>query len=443
MKHLPIYLNRRQFLYFSGLSAAGWLAGCATNPVTGQSQLMLINEQEEIDLDKRYVPQQISTDYGATQDRTLAAYVEKTGKRLAEQSHRPQMPYSFRVVNANYVNAYAFPGGSIAATRGILLTLDNEAELAALLGHELGHVNARHTAEIMSKGMLTNTLVGGLSAIVGTQSSLGGQLAGQLGMLGSGALLASYSRDNERQADALGMEYIVKGGYGSDGMVGLMEMLNSKSKERQGTFELLFATHPMSDERYRTALDQAAKEYSSAKSLPLYRERYMDNTVTLRRIKGAVEEMQNGEKLLSEEKYSEAEAHFQTALKQAPNDYTGLLLMAKSRLAQEKFDDADKYLTQAQQAYPQEAQAHYLAGFAKLKQKNYDAAITQFDNYDQRLSGNPATNFLRGYAYEKSGKREPAATNYQRYLKAVNEGKNAQYAYGRLVEWGYLQPPKK
>ena len=434
-----LYLSRRRFLILSGLSLAGWMAGCATNPVTGQSQLMLVSEQQEIDLDKRYSPHQISTDYGATQDRQLAAYVEQAGRRMGALSHRPQMPYTFRVVNANYINAYAFPGGSIAVTRGILLKLENESELGALLGHELGHVNARHTANIMSRGMLTNALVGGVASVVGAKSAIGGQLASQLGMLGSGALLASYSRDNERQADALAMEYLVKGGYGTEGMVKLMEMLNTLSKHRPSASELLFATHPMSDERYQSALVMAGGDYRAAKSQPLYRERYMDHTAALRRLRGTVEALQKGEKELGQENYPAAEEHFKSALQSTPDDYTGLLLMAKSRLAQEKYAQADPYLTHAIQVYPEEAQARYLAGFAKIKQKQFDAALPQLEAYDRQLPGNPTTQFLRGYAHEGMGNRKPAAENYYRYLQAVQEGANAQYAYKRLVEWGYVK----
>ncbi|MCU0592413.1 MAG: M48 family metalloprotease, partial [Desulfobacterales bacterium] len=142
------------------------------------------------------------------------------------------MPFSFRVVNATYINAYAFPGGSIACTRGILLQLDNEAELAALLGHEIGHVNARHTAEQLSKGQLTNIVVGGLSIIADVAAPGMGQVASALGGFGAGAFLASYSRDNERQADALGTEYMVQSGYSPDGMVALMEMLNNLNKSK-------------------------------------------------------------------------------------------------------------------------------------------------------------------------------------------------------------------
>ena len=216
-------MTRRDFLWLTSLSAAGFVTGCATSPVTGRKQLMLVSEEQEIQIDKQNSPHQFSADYGIMQDKALNDYINQTGKKITPRTHRAHMPYSFHVVNANYVNAYAFPGGSIACTRGILLSLENEAELAALLGHELGHVNARHTAQQMSKGVLVQAIVGGLSALAGAQGAIYGQLASQLGMVGAGALLASYSRDNEREADALGMEYMFRARYNPKGMIGLME----------------------------------------------------------------------------------------------------------------------------------------------------------------------------------------------------------------------------
>ena len=431
-------MTRRQFLHLTSLAAAGYVVACATNPVTGQSQLMLVSESQEIELDKQNSPHQFSTDYGISQDTQLNTYLNQTGRRLAAVSHRTQMPYSFQAVNATNVNAYAFPGGSIAATRGILLKLNNEAELGALLGHELGHVNARHTAHIMSKGMFTNALIGGVSTIVGATTGYG-QLASQLGMLGSGVLLASYSRDNERQADALGMQYLVTAGYGPDGMIGLMEMLNDLSKGHQSASQLLFATHPMSDERYRTAVNTASTTYAGSKGKPLYRERYMDNTAGLRRISGAIEAMQQGEAEMGNEKYDAAETRFAAALKQAPNDYAGLVLMAKCQLMKKKNDAAETYLAKARTVYPKEAQAHYLSGYVDLQKKQYEAALSRFETYDRVLPGNPTATFFKGVANEGMERKEPAAKLYYAYLQAVNQGTHAEYAYKRLVEWGYLK----
>lgn len=431
--------TRRDFLWLTTLSAAGLLAGCAVNPVTGQRQLMLVSEDQEIQVDRQNSPYQFSADYGVVQDKALNDYIDRTGKALAAQTHRPRMPYSFRAVNATYVNAYAFPGGSVACTRGILLSLENEAELAALLGHELGHVNARHTAHQMSRGVLTQALVGGLSVLAGTQGAGFGQLTSQLGMLGAGALLASYSRDNEREADALGMDYMVRTGYAPGGMVGLMDMLRGLSKRKPGAIELMFATHPMSDERYQTAVEEARTKYGASRNLPLYRERFMDHTAGLRTLKGPIEAMQKGEEEMGRKKFPAAEAYFRKALDKAPDDYTGLVLMSFCQLVQEKYGEGIVYAEKARQVYPQEAQAYYLGGFGRLRTKDFEGAYRDFLAYEKRLPGNPNTTFFKGYAQEGMARIPDAAREYHRYLESVREGEKANYAHKRLKEWGYYK----
>jgi predicted Zn-dependent protease len=432
--------SRREILKLSGLAAAGFLVGCATNPVTGRSQFMLVSEAWEVQVDQQNSPHQFSADYGTVQDVSLNAYVQGVGSRMVSHTHRPQMPYSFRVLNANYINAYTFPGGSIAATRGILLSMESEAELAGLIGHELGHVNARHTAEQMSKGMLTQTLVGGISAYLGTRSDAYGDLASQLGMLGAGALLASYSRDNEREADHLGMGYMVQSGYGTAGFIGLMDMLNSLHKGGSSAVSLLFATHPMSQERFDTAVQMANTEFSAAGSQPIHRERYMDHTASLRKIKSAIELFEKGRESLAGEDYHAAETALAQGLKIAPRDYAGLVIMAKCKLSQEKYDQALDFCEKAKQAYPQEAQANHLSGFAKIKLKKFDAAVADFTAYETKLPGNPNTLFFRGYAYEGMQNKQKAAADYTSYLQQVTEGDQAEYAYQRLVQWGVVKP---
>ena len=357
-------LSRREFLAMTAMAAASVATGCAVNPVTGRSQFMIMDEKEEIAIDKQNAPHQFSADYGNAQDPGLQAYIEEAGKRLVPVTHRTHMPYNFHCVNANYVNAYAFPGGSIACTRGILLEIANESELAALLGHELGHVNARHTAASMSKAQAASIAVGGLAILTSVAVGSGaGNLAGQLGQLGSGALLASYSRDNERQADHLGMEYMTHAGYGPQGMVGLMDMLNNMNQHQASMTQLLFATHPMSSERYETSVHQAKSDYKKFDGQPLYRQRYMDNTAGLRKIKDAIHKMQDGETAMAKEKYDEAETLFSQALGKAPDDYVGLLLMAKCKLVQGKDAEAERYATGAKKAYPAEAQAYHISRY--------------------------------------------------------------------------------
>ena len=432
-------LTRRHFLWLLSMSAAGAALGCATNPVTGKNQLMLVSEEEEIQVDKLQSPFQFSADYGQLQDKPLNDYVRGVGESIASRTHRAQMPYSFRAVNATYVNAYAFPGGSIACTRGILLALENEAELAALLGHELGHVNARHTAQQMSKGTLTNVLVGSVSAVAGVVADGLGQVAGALGNIGAGALLATYSRDNEREADGLGMEYMVKAGYSPKGMVGLMEMLQGLSKSKPGAIEMMFATHPMNDERYQTAVENTQVQYASSQNLPLHRERYMDQTARLRAMKGAIEELQKGEEEMAAKKFGEAEAHYRSALKQAPNDYAGLVMMATCKIMQKEPGECIRYSESAKAVYPQEAQAYHLSGFSKIQTRDFAGAYQDFSTYEKILPGNPSTSFFKGLSLEGMGKKSEAAQQYNRYLKVVKKGKYAQHAHNRLVEWGYYK----
>jgi beta-barrel assembly-enhancing protease len=437
-------LNRRQFLQLSAIMAASGLLpvwGCAKDPVTGKTQLMMLTQDQEVAIDRQQSPFQFSSDYGIVQDSTLNRYVNQVGSNLVPYTHRPDMPYNFQCVNATYINAYAFPGGSIAVTRGILLSLEDEAELAALLGHELGHVNARHTAEQVSKSQLSSLFVGGLAMLADSQSKGLGNLTQQLGALGQGLYLAKYSRDNEREADNLGHEYMVRAGYGSRGFVGLMEMLNTLNKQQPSSAQMLFSTHPMSDERLSAAVQRDQGPYASSQNAPVYRERYMDQTAALRQRKKAIELMQEGEKHLAREKYDAARTAFSSALKLASDDYAGHVLMAKCQLIQKKNAEAASYADAAIQIYSTEPQGHYMAGLAHVGTKQFDRALDNFTRCDQLLPGNPQLTFYKGYSRDKLGQRQAAANDYATYLKMINYQSNqySQYAIKRLKEWGYAQ----
>jgi len=253
-------------------------------------------------------------------------------------------------------------------------------------------------------------------------------------------LLASYSREDEREADRLGMEYMVRGGYNPQGMVQLMAMLQEQAKKRPSALELMFATHPMSDERYRTAVEMASGQYRNAAALPLQRERYQDNTATLRAMKPAIEAIQAGDEALAKKDYPTAEAKLREALRLAPSDYTALVLMAKCQLAQNRPKEAARYAELARQAYPEEAQSSHLKGIAALQLKDYGAALAAFQTAERRLPGNPNTLFYLGAAHEGMGQRQPAAEYYRRFLAVGQEGDRPRHAYQRLVEWGYLRP---
>ena len=432
-------VSRRDFLWISSLSAAGFITGCAVNPVTGKSQLMLVSEETEVQIDKQYAPHQFSADYGVCQDRALNNYISNLGKKMAAETHRPDMPYNFQALNSPRVNAYTFPAGSVGITRGILVHLDNEAELAALMGHELGHVNARHSAERMTKSKLTSVVMQGVGMVLSAANSNYAQLATQLGMVGGTLLLAKYSRDNEREADSLAIEYMTKIQMNPQGCIGLMDMLQNLNKHNPGLMDIMFASHPMSKERYETAVNTSKSKYSFADSYPLNRERYMDNTANLRKIQIPLQNMQYAEQAMAAGKFSEAETQLQNALRKVPGDYAALLLTSKCKLVQKQYSQAAKFANEAKQAHPQEAQAYNLAGLSKIYQKQFSSALNDLDKYDKILPGNPDVIFLKGRSFEGMNRKENAASHYTNYLKQVNSGDRAKYAYNRLIEWGYIK----
>jgi predicted Zn-dependent protease len=329
--------------------------------------------------------------------------------------------------------------GSIGITRGILLELGSEAELAALIGHELGHVNARHTAQAMSKGVLTSLAIAGLSSAASDLGSRAEELAGGLGQIAAGALLASYSRDNEREADSLAMQYMVKAGYGPQGHLDLMDMLRSLNNHKPSALELMFATHPMSQERYDSSKKALSRLDPTAAGLPMHRERYMDNTASLRAIGPAIEQMQEGDSFMKAGKYGEARDHYSDALRKTPGDYAAYLMMAKCLISLKDYSLARRYAQDAKEVYPGEPQALHVLGMTELPLKNFESAHDSFLNYEKTLPGNPNTIFYIGLSAEGMGRREEAADRYHAYLKEVNRGEKASYAYSKLKEWGYIK----
>lgn len=430
-------LNRRQLLWLMSAAGVGWLGGCANSPVGGGSILVGMSEEEEKLVDAKAAPHQFSQDLGAIQDSAVNNYVAEVGARLGSKTHRPQMPYSYRVLNANYVNAYTFPGGAMGVTRGILVDLEDEAELAALLGHELGHVNARHAAQRQGQAMVAQVAVTGID--IAASAAGWGSLPGMGSQLGASALLSSYSRDNEREADALGQEYMVRAGYPASGMVDLQALLVRQEKSAPSTLQTMFATHPMSSERRDMAARLASERYSMSKSSPDGRERFMDHTASLRRIKPTIAACQNGETAFAAKRYVPAEEQFRTALKLTPRDYAANLRLAECLQAQDKDREALGYAESARKIYPQEAQAHKLTGVLALGLREPAAAYNALDQYDRVLPGDSGVSFLKGVAQEGMGNQGAAAQLYGKYLQQVRQGKAADYAQTRLRAWGYLR----
>jgi predicted Zn-dependent protease len=239
----------------AGLLIVGSLAAaCATHPVTGQRQIALYTEEQEIAMG-RQAHEQIVHELGLYPDSELQRYVERIGSAMAQASERPHLPWTFAVLDDASVNAFALPGGFIYVTRGMLAHMGSEAELAGVLGHEIGHVTARHSIERLSRAQLA-TLGLGLGAILSPEV----QRLGEVAELGLSLLFLSYSRSDEREADDLGLRYMAGRGYAPQAMAELFGMLDRVSRARDGgRLPNWLSTHPNPANRQGRMLAQAAE----------------------------------------------------------------------------------------------------------------------------------------------------------------------------------------
>lgn len=273
----PLIIEPLVFVLLLGILLS--VLSCAANPVTGRQELMLLSEPDEIRLG-RNTDAQIARTYGLYDDPDLTAYVNRTGRGIAQVSHRPYLSFEFKVLDTPVVNAFAVPGGFVYVTRGILGYLNSEAELSGVIGHEIGHVAARHSAQQYSRAQLAQLGLG-----LGTVLSKDfGEFAG-LAQFGVGMLFLKFSRDNERQADDLGVEYATKAGFDAAHMADFfatLERLNPSS-DRTG-LPGWFSTHPNPPDRIR-AVQTKTREWTrrlGSKNLQVNQDSY------LRRISGLV-----------------------------------------------------------------------------------------------------------------------------------------------------------
>jgi predicted Zn-dependent protease len=256
------------------------IAACAVNPVSGSSELTLLSEADELRLGSEN-DAAVRQQYGVYADARLQAYVQQVGERIAANSHRPQLQYSFTVLDSPDVNAFALPGGYIYITRGILAHLNSEAELAAVLGHEIGHVSAHHAVQQYSAAVATN--VGfGLGAIFVPE--LGSRTSQSLLNTLGGALLAGYGRDHELEADRLGAQYIARSDYDPQAMIEVIALLKNQEEfeKAQATredraprvYHGVFASHPSADERLQQVVGEA-EQYRSVSNGRVQRVTYL------------------------------------------------------------------------------------------------------------------------------------------------------------------------
>ena len=252
------------------LIATVLLSACATNPATGKRQISFMSEEKEIAMG-RQLDAQVRQEMGLYENDELQRYVQDLGMQIAQRSERPNLPWSFAIVDSPAVNAFALPGGFIYVTRGILPYLDNEAQLVGVLGHEIGHVTARHSAAQYTRGMGTS-----LGVLVG--SIFVPEIApfADLAEVGAGMVFMKFGRDDELQADALGAQYTAQGGWDPEQVPAFLTTLAriSEASDRNGVPNWL-STHPEPGARVGEA-QPVAESLASTTATERNRDHYLD-----------------------------------------------------------------------------------------------------------------------------------------------------------------------
>jgi len=377
------------------LMATVLLAGCVQNPVTGKKDFLLVSEDWELQIGaQQYLPLRQSQGGDYVVDPGVEAYVRKVGMRLAAQSDR-KLPYEFNVINDSTPNAWALPGGKISINRGLLVRLKSEAELAAVLGHEIVHAAAKHGAKGQTRGI-------GLQLGVMTASILGaregyGQQAQLLSSVGAQIITSQYGQGAELEADRFGMNYMAKAGFDPQGAVELQRTFVQLSKgQRSDGLSRLFASHPPSEKR-------VAENIKTARSLSA-----------------------NGRR--GEDAYAKAMARI---VKTQPA-YEAFE-QAQQAFKKNNTRQASALLRDAIRQEPREAHFHSLAGDIALAQRNLTVAKNSFDKAIS-LNNNFFYYYLqRGKIYEQQKNVQAAQADYARSVKLLPTTA-AQLSLGRFAE---------
>jgi len=374
--------------------AAILLSACGVNPVTHKHELQFVSEEKEIAMGQQnYVParQQQGGDYVI--DPELSAYVQSVGNKLAAVSDR-KLPYEFVVLNDSVPNAWAMPGGKIAFNRGLLYELNSEAELAAVLSHEIVHAAARHGAKSMESGMLLQGATVLVSAVA--QNTGYGQLAVGGAQLSSQLLSTKFGRDDESEADKYGMLYMKRAGYDPRAAVTLQETFVRLSQGQKSDFiKGLFASHPPSEQRVADNQD-TLKELGEGGEWG--REVYAQKVGHLKATKAAYENYDRGVKAL-------------------PNDPNKAATLAKQAIAIE----------------PREARFQELLGDVSLQQKNNQAALGFYGKAIKMQPGYFRPHVQSGIALNNLGRKSEAEHALVK-SNALLPTATSHYLLGQLAE---------
>jgi len=427
-------------------------AGCSINPTTGKKELMIFSDSQEINFGSEADPDIVWQFGGAYDDNQLNAYVNNVGQKVASSSDRTNIPYHFKIVDSSDINAFALPGGYVYITRGLLVKLENEAQLGAVLGHEIGHVNARHSMKRMQQTL-------GFSMIMSIlDQAAGGSEKYQewRGLIKTGSSVAfsavslGYGRDNELQADALGTKFANKAGYDLQGMIQLLEILKSLNEREPSSVEEFFMSHPRTSIRIKEVNTNITKLTPQQPKGVFSESEYKSKVSDLANIQKAYEHYDKGEELRLKGQYSQALSEYNQALKiknmvkphhgiglvyYAQNDYAQAINEYKTAIRidsgyippfndlglvymkQNQYNDAESAFKKAVSSYENFDDAWSNLGEVFYYKKQYPDAIKALEMATSLNPKHPRAFTTLGLTYEASGDTQKAIDAYEQAVQ--------------------------
>lgn len=418
------------------VSSSFGLTGCSVNPVTGKKELILVPEKWELDIGKKQYSatrQPQGGDYVA--DPKVQAYISEVGQRLAAVSDR-KLPYEFKVLNNSVPNAWALPGGKIAINRGLLTELKSEAELAAVLGHEIVHAAAKHGAKGMQRGMLLQGAV--LATTIASQGKRYSNLAQMGSSIGAQLISTKYGRNAERESDIAGMNYMSRAGYDPQGAVDLQRTFVKLSEGRRQDFiSGLFSSHPPSTERVENNIEHIATLPKGGESGAKRFQQVMEHLI---KSKPAYDAYEEAKKALADGNTSKAATLTQKAISIEPKEGHFHSLLGDIKLADNRFESAERNYDKAISLNNNFFYYHLQRGLVAEKMHENADAKSYLERSLELLPTSSAYNALGNIA--RSAGQFDLAKGY--YAKASGQKSPiGQAAFNSLVELDLPSSPGK
>lgn len=399
------------------------------DPLTGQKTYTLLSTQQEIEIGKKYIPQAINENEGLYPDKHVQEYIREIGYKVAQVAPR-KVDYQFYLVNSKDINAFALPGGPVFLNRGLILTLDNESELVAVISHELGHINARHHARFLEKTYGINILLNILA--IATSNSSYQNLIMQTAQIGAGLLQLKYSRDQENEADALGVRFTYESGYDPRAIISVFNKFKAMESGSKPPEWLL--THPLPETRIKNVSELIRVKYPDQLLLKRDSQQFQTIKQNIAKTSISYEYTEKAKENIKNKDLQTAMKNLNTAISLYEMNTTALTYKSFVCYQIKDYDCSYKSALTASKIDELYFLPKLLTGASLVKLGKDFEAIKHLEDGLKLIDTNPDIYYFLGVAYQNTGNKQKAIENLKIAL-SITDGKRGweQDAKQRLI----------